>query len=186
MTWLNNDGLFQKFGKEEGVSGKGGEYTTYGPHRVLEVGINYTDVQSTSAVILGAVTDSASGGLGLNGYELPNGARIEAVEVVAETAFTSSGTIGTSTFVLGLVDQDRSTAYDDDGLLSASFTGGSIDAAGERTYVTPGVTGAGALVGTTLTNTGLLVVKNTQHASHPFTAGKAKVRIFWYNPTTVG
>jgi hypothetical protein len=114
---------------------------------------------------------------------LPEGLRIEEVEVFTQTAFTSSGTIGSATFVLGLKQRaDRSTELDHDGLLTASFVGSSIDAAGEKTVVRVGSTGAGALIGTTLSQDGVIVIANTQHGSHPYTAGKAVVRIRGYYP----
>lgn len=179
MTWTNDDGLIVKHGKEEGVTNKGGIYNTLGPAQISEIKIDYTDALSATHTCVGGT----SGALGL---QLPAGARIEAVEVIAETAFTSSGTIGTATFVLGLKRNDRSTEIDHDGLTTTAFVGSVLDAAGERTYVVPGVTGAGALIGTTLANSGYLTVANTQHGSHPFTAGKAVVRVYWYNPQTVG
>jgi hypothetical protein len=114
---------------------------------------------------------------------IPEGLRVEEVEVFTQTAFTSSGTIGSSTFSVGLKKRsDRSTELDHDGLLTASFVGSLIDAVGEKNTVKVGSTGAGALIGTTLTEDGVIVVANTQHGSHPFTAGKAVVRVRGYYP----
>lgn len=184
MTWVNSDGLIVKFGSEEAGPGRGGSKATLDGRIVIEFLVDYTDVQSTSYTRLGSVSSSINSPTGNNGVEVSSGLRIEAVEVIAQTAFTSSGTIGTSVFSMGLVREDQSTELDNDGLLTTSFVGGVIDAAGERTYVTPGVTGAGALIGTTLSNNGFIVLANTQHGSHPFTAGKAKIRIYGYFPST--
>jgi hypothetical protein len=185
MVWNNSDSLYVKFGVEEAARVKGGQYSTLGALECTEIKIDYTDALSATAAIVGSVATSpdAAGSIGV---QLPSGVRIEAVEVVAETAFTSSGTIGSSTFVLGLVRNDRTTVYDVDGFTTASFVGSVLDAAGERTYLTPGSTGAGAFIGTTLANSGYIVVANTAHATHPFTAGKAVVRIYWYKPQTIG
>lgn len=178
MSWQNNDGLYVKFGSEEGVSAQGGEYNKSGNQHEYEVVVDYSEALSATAAII----DGGSA-LGPQGVVIPEGLRIEEVEVFTETAFTSSGTIGSSTFVLGLKKRsDRSTELDHDGLLTASFVGGSIDAAGEKTVVRVGSTGAGALIGTTLSEDGVLVIANSAHASHPYTAGKAIVRIRGYYP----
>lgn len=185
MTWMNSDGLFVKFGKEEAALARGGEISSAELHEIEAI-VDWTDAVSATYTILGAVATLTGNGNSL-GVVVPEGARIEAIETVVLTAFTSSGTIGTSTFSVGLKKlSDRSTELDHDGFLTASFTGGSLDAAGERVYVVPGVTGAGALIGTTISENGILVVANTQHAGHPFTAGKVRVRIYYTLPSVTG
>lgn len=186
MSWTNSDGLYIKFGAEEGQVCKGGTYETCGPLTVTEFKFDYTDCVLASS-ILGSKDGAASSGhyAGSAGVLMPRGIRIEAVEVVAETAFTSSGTIASATLDVGLIRNDRSTAYDDDGFLAAlAFSG--LDTAGESTYLTKGSTGAGAFIGTTLANSGWIVLNNDAHASHPLTAGKGVVRIYWYVPQTLG
>lgn len=178
MSWLNTDGLYIKYGTEETAVSRGGEVDFDGMHE-YHFYVDYTDALSTSNVIVGTASGTETGSMG---PFLPKGLRIQQVKVIAETAFTSSGTIGTSTLVLGLVREDRTTELDYDGLTTTSFVGSVIDAAGETTDVRPGVTGCGALVGTTLANDGLLCVANSQHASHPFTAGKARIVISGYYP----
>lgn len=185
MVWNNTDGLYVKFGVEEAARNKGGQYSTLGALECTEIKIDYTDMLSATAAIVGSVATSPDAA-GAIGVQIPSGVRIEAVEIVAETAFTSSGTIGSSTMVLGLIRNDRTTAYTANGFTTTSFVGSSLDAAGERTYLTPGTTGAGAFIGTTLANSGYIVAANSAHATHPFTAGKAVVRIYWYNPQTIG
>lgn len=176
MSWQNSDGLYVKFGVEEGKVALGGEILNMGGQHVYEAVVDYSEALSATA----AIVDGGSA-LGPQGVVLPEGLRVEEVEVFTQTAFTSSGTIGTATFVLGLKKRsDRSTELDHDGLLTASFVGSAIDAAGEKTVVRVGSTGAGALIGTTLSEDGVLVIANTQHGSHPYTAGKAVVRIRGY------
>lgn len=181
MTWTNSDGLYVKFAKEEGISGRGGAYSTENDgSTIITFTINYTDALSATYTILGAASGVDAGSYGV---VIPKGLRIEEVKVLAESAFTSSGTIGSSTFSVGLKKtSDRSTELDHDGLLTASFVGSAIDAAGERSLVTVGSTGAGALIGTTLSENGVIVVANTAHASHPYTAGKAVVTVRGYFP----
>jgi hypothetical protein len=178
MSWMNSDGLFVKFGKEEGQVASGGWKEIDGNRVLVEVQIPYTELLSATDAIVGSVANP-----GAFGVELPEGLRIEAIETVVTTAFTSSGTIGTATLVFGLKKaSDRSTELDHNGLLTASFTGGNLDAVGERTYIVPGSTGAGALIGTTLSENGVLSASNSQHGSHPYTAGSVKVRIWGFYP----
>lgn len=178
MSWQNSDGLYVKFGPEEGKPALGGETNALGSIHTYEVVIDYTEAQSATY----AIVDGGSA-LGPQGVVIPEGLRITEVEVFTQTAFTSSGTIGSATFSVGLKKRsDRSTELDHDGLLTASFVGSAIDAAGETSVVRIGSTGVGALVGTTLSEDGVIVVANTAHASHPYTAGKAVVKVRGYYP----
>lgn len=178
MSWLNSDGLFIKMGKEEGATAVGGLVQSFEGKVYINADIIFSDALSaTYSIVDGGSTEN-----GAYGIVVPKGLRIEEVEVVANTAFTSSGTIATSVFSLGLKTKDRSTELDHDGLLTVAFVGTNLDAAGEKAVVRVGSTGAGALLGTTLAQDGVLVVANTQHATHPFTAGRAVVRIVGYFP----
>lgn len=173
--WVNNDGLQVRFDRDKAAKVVGGAVSKSDKH-LIEFVVDYAQVLTATPTILTPES-------GAYGVVVPKGLRVEAVEVIAESAFTSSGTIGTSTFVLGLKKMsDRSTELDHDGLLAAGFVGSRIDAAGERTYVEIGTTGVGALVGTTIAENGVIVVSNSQHASHPYTAGRARVRIVGYYP----
>lgn len=160
-TWSNSDGLYIKFGTDEATLTKAGEYNVLGPLHTVELTIDALTALTTTAVIQ---SDTAI---------IPDSARIEEVEVVVETAATSGGA---ATLDIGLVRTDRTTAYDDDGLVVAlALT--SIDAAGEKTVLRVGSTGAGALIGTTLANPGLLVASYNAAA---YTAGKVIIRVRYY------
>lgn len=175
MSWINADGLRVKFGREEAdvVPGKHTAGHDGGLH-VVEFDIDYTEVQSTSNVVLGSVAGDSGG------VRVPEGAVPVQLELIAETAFTSSGTIGTSTLVIGFLKaSDYSTALDVDDLTTTSFVMGVLDATGEDVIVNVGTTGAGDGYGVALTEPGVICVANSQHASHPFTAGKARCRL-WY------
>lgn len=162
MAYLNADGLYLKYGTERTVANKAGEYRFDGPLHCEEVKITLTAV-GTNSTILSDVT------------AIPAGARIEEVEIVTETGATSGGS---AVLNLGLIRTDRTTAYDADGLVAAlAIT--AYDAAGEKTVIRVGSTGAGAFLGTTLANTGLLVADWDTAA---FTAGVIVVRIYWYKP----
>ena len=173
MTWTNSDGLFIKFAKEEGQVVKGGTYSTLGPLKCTEVKIDLTDLAAIDTTyIMGSDHNN-------RGIVIPSGARIEKVEVVAETAATSGGA---ATLDIGLVRLDRTTAIDLDGVVAALALA-SINADGELNTLSVGVTSAGALVGTTTANAGILVAEvNTA----VYTAGKVAVRVYWYNPQTDG
>jgi hypothetical protein len=161
MAWLNADSLYLKRGVEKTVANKAGEYRFDGPLHCEEVVINLTAV-GTNSTILSDVT------------AIPAGVRIEEVEVVVTTAATGA----TAVLNVGLIRTDRTTVYDADGFIAAlALT--AIDAAGEKTVLRVGSTGAGAFIGTTLANTGLLVADWDTAA---FTAGQIVVRIYYYKP----
>jgi hypothetical protein len=176
MSWMNKDGLFVKFGKEEADTAAGGAYNVDGALKEVSVTIPYTELESASAAIVGSVGNS-----GARGVQLPKGALIEEVEIVVTEAFTSSGTIGSATFVSGTVEAgDRSTAADVDGLTTSSATGTALGLAttGTKTVLRQGSTGHGADIGgAALAENQILVAANSAHASHPYTAGELVMRI---------
>lgn len=180
MSWLNDDGLFVTFGNEKGRPSVGGsKVAADGVTKCIEFDVAYDEVQSATPAILGAVVGDAAP----KGVILPKGALVEKVDILVTTAFTSSGTIGSATFVLGTKEAgDRSTEADHDGLTTASATGTALGlaTAGTLTELVQGSTGHGADVGgSALPENQVVVVSNSQHGSHPFTAGAARVRI-WY------
>lgn len=156
MAWTNADGLYIRFGREEATLGTAGEYHNYGAQREVEVKIDLTGLALTSSILSDTVV-------------IPSGAFIEEVAVLTTVAATGA----TAALNIGLVDQDRSTALDADGLVAALAVT-AIDTAGETNVIRKGSTGAGALIGTTLTNAGLLVA---DYDTAAFTAGEVVVRI---------
>lgn len=174
--WVNSDGLAVKFGQDEADRALGGDIRTVNDIHVTQFDVSWSDLLSATYSVLGSVTSDGSGGI-----TIPKNARIKAIEVLTTTAFTSSGTVASSTLGLGLKKaSDLSTELDHDGFLTASFVGNRLDAVGERTYVEIGSTGVGALVGTTISENGVICVANTAHASHPYTAGTARIRVEWF------
>src|SRR5437879_4124017 len=93
-NWLNQDGLYVRFGDKEAVAAKYGEYKTFGPTRLVEAKIDFSDFAA-----FGVNTILSNEG------EIPKGAHIEKVEVEVETAFVGA----TATLSLGLIGLDRST-----------------------------------------------------------------------------
>lgn len=173
MSWFNADGLYIKIGNEEGQVAKGGMYSTLGPLEVTEVKMDLVSDAPAALTIVGTA-------LGQLGTAIPDGVRIEAVEVVVETAATSGGA---ATLTVGLKQRtDRTTTVSASGLVNAMALS-TINTSGQRQYLTTGSTGAGALVGTTLTNGGFLAAN---FGTAAFTAGKLVLRVYWYKPQTIG
>jgi len=170
-TWLNSDGLYIKYGADESEVAKGGQYSTDGSLHEVEATLLWSDFASATAVL---PINSSSYGI-----VIPKGARIEEVETVVETAFVNDGTVGTSTFVVGFNKADRTTALDVDGLLTSSATGTELGlaTAGTKKTITVGSTGAGTLIGESLSENGVMVFANGGHASHPNTAGSINIRV---------
>jgi hypothetical protein len=169
-TWFNNDGLYIKYGTDEVTVVDGGEYNTLGALHEVEIEIDLDSLATATESIL---SDTIT---------IPNGARIERVRFVVETGATSGGS---ATLDFGLIDQDRTTELDYNGFVAAlavadiSDTGAVIEFVAGADSVPDGHAGVGALVGTTLSNTGYFTAgANTA----VFTAGRIKARIYWYNP----
>lgn len=189
MSWQNSDGLYVKYGVEEGSPNKGGTYNSFGALQTTEFKFDWTDALSATRVILGTADTGSGASLvkgGAGGILMPRGIRIEQVDVVIETVFTSSGTLATADLQIGLIRNDRTSTYDDDGFTTSTFVGTFLTPVGKKTLLIAGSTGAGAFLGTTLANSGYITLLNSGHASHPLTAGKAAVRIHYYTPQTVG
>lgn len=179
MSWHNSDGLFIKVGKEEGASGRGGEYGTpdQGRH-VIDFTIDWKDVLSATASVLGSVATVANAQTGSFGVFIPAGFVPEQLEITTLVAFTSSGTIGSSTLVIGTKKaSDRSTDLNADAFTTTSFVAGVLDAANETTLIKSGATGVGDQFGIAVTENAVISVANSAHASHPYTAGVAKCRL---------
>lgn len=163
---VNADGLLVYYGAGEATVTRGGEYSLFGGNHVTEVIIDLPSLDLVAGSNEMIVADNVT---------IPNGAMIDKVEVtVMEVTAGSSSTID-----LGLIDQDRTTEIDFDGLLvNATTTWHTADIGTVVSYV-QGTSQGGALVGTVLTNTGLITASAD---TADFTDGVLKVRIFWSVP----
>jgi hypothetical protein len=179
MVWNNLDGLTVKFGLEEAATARGGHYGTddQGRH-VIEFTIDWKDLLSATAAILGSVATVADPRIGSQGVAIPKGFIPEFMETTATTAFTSSGTIGSATLEIGTIKaSDRTTALNSDAFTTTAFVGSVFDATNENVLVKTGATGAGDQYGIAVTENGLIAVRNSAHATHPLTAGVLRCRI---------
>ena len=153
-TYLDPDGRYRKYGVTKAVPTTAGDYLSYGDTRMIELQIDLTTL-TTSAVIQNDVTI------------FPTNSFIEEIIVDTET-----GATGGTSFSVGLVQHDRTTAVSTTAFLSAVPIADHTTA-GQRKSYTIGVTGVGANVGTTVANLGYI----TALAAGTYTAGKVKVRI---------
>jgi hypothetical protein len=167
MAWIDNAGLYQKYGLEQTVTQAGGEYKTWDAVRMIEFDLDLTTLTTTAGTIIP----------GTDNIHFPAGVAIEEVQVVNKTAATSGGA---ATLNLGLVRYDRTTEIDFDGILVTAPIA-DFNAANERKSYTVGVTGAGALItaGTVGSNPGYLVAS---YGTAAFTAGLVTIRIMYRKP----
>lgn len=164
-AWMNNDGLYIKYGLSEGVTANGGQILDRGPYRMVELTLTGTAIVSSSASGAGIVHDTVV---------IPKNARIDKVEVVATTLMDSAG--GNAVLNIGLIKLDRTTEIDFDGLVAA-LPEASMDPAGDYQTIDVNHAKKGALIGTTTAFKGLLTA---DYDTEAFTAGVIKVRVFYY------
>lgn len=161
MAWMNNDGLFIKFGAEEARVGGGGEYRWNGPFTEVEIDVRWNMLNAFGTV---TVLDDT--------VRIPNGVLLTSAEFETVVPFTSGGA---ATLDLGFYDTDRTTAYDADGIdVAIALT--AIDAVGET------VTCDGALINTILANNTPNLITATVGTAN-FTAGRGKLRLRYFVPS---
>lgn len=160
MSWTNNDGLFIRFGADKATARNGGESSTDGNDRVVTIPFDYTDLAATGTE--GVLAEEV---------RIPDGAVIKGADLTVSTAFASGGS---ATLSLGLIDVDRTTAYDADG----------IDATIAVAALTEGATIAcnGAAVNAKISNAGTAVLVTATEGTAAFTAGAAELVITYYMP----
>jgi hypothetical protein len=169
--WLNADGLLVKFGTDLARPTRAGEYSTLlgGGEHMTEVIVDLVRLSalSTFGSDIDVILDDT--------VTIPNGAMLNKVRLtVMEVTAGASATLD-----FGLYDQDRTTAIDADGLIVAGTTGWHTSAIGTVVEYLQGSTEHGALLGTVLTNTGLLTAQVDGAA---YTAGVIKLQVFWSVP----
>lgn len=167
-TWVNSDGLQIRFpgsGVQDAVVG-----STRG--QLGDSKVYYADIDWHH--LPGICTNEATGCIygGLSNAGIPAGALIKsAILTVTEGFLGTSGTIS-----LGLVQADG-TELDNDGLVDAE-TKANLDTAGKVS------TGAGALINTILASTANMYYLWATVQTTAFTAGKARLEIVYFMPTT--
>lgn len=161
-SFINN--LYRLYGVDRATPGIGGENYVSDGFNVVTLDIDLTTLTSTSTIID-------------NGIFFPAGVRLHSVTVIGTTAATSGGS---PTLDIGLIGLDRSTVPTNGGTaIVKTLAMTAIDTSGETNVINVGSTGAGDLLGTTLTNKYYLTARaNTA----TYTTGKVRVRIVTYKP----
>lgn len=176
-TWQNQDGLWIRLGPDEADMSSGGQFGDQIDLATIEFDLAWNDFNNTTQAVP-RTTDSF-------GIAIPNGARIEEVETVVRTAFTvSAGTVAAGVLQMGLAQNDRSTVIAAGGLLTTAATGTvlGLGTVGTKVVTRVGSTGAGTLLGTTLSQQGVVIVNNTTHGTNSYNAGLLRVRIRYFFP----
>lgn len=158
-NWVNSDGLLVKLGAVEATAQKGGATNISGDKREIVFDITMTELTSASAIVQ-------------DNLIIPKSARIEEIEIEVLTACTGA----TAVLNLGTVRSDRTTTYDENGLVDAA-TVASLDTAGKRLNIIYGSDYDGAQIGTTLAYNGLIVA---DYDTAAFTAGLIRVRVKYF------
>lgn len=161
MAYMHADGIYQKYGTEKTTPNTAGEYVTTGAIREIEVEITLANLTEAETILSDTTV-------------LPAGARIQEIEVITVTAAATGTAVD-----IGLIRTDRATEIDYDGLVAALVTA-SMNAAGETQVIRLGSTSAGALIGTTLANVGMITASATTATA--FTAGVLHVKIRYFIP----
>lgn len=159
MGWYNSDGLYVKFGQEEGQAAVLGEVRTAGVNRELVLTLDLTTLASTDTI------------LDYTTY-LPKDAFIESVTIETLTNATSGGS---ATLSVGLYKSDTTTAISATALVAAA-TVASLGNAGTCATLTLGSTYAGAKIGST---PGFPALLSAKYGTAAFTAGTVSIRVQW-------
>lgn len=165
MAYVDIGGLRQEWGVEQTVTSAGGEYSTLGDLRQIDIKLNLTQLTTTPTLIPG----------GANIF-FPAGVRIEAVEIIVDTAGTSGGS---ATLDVGLQRTDLSTEIDYQAFVKAAAV--ATLTAGQRLTITKGGTAVGDMVGTG-TSTANVGYITANYNTAAFTAGVLHIRIYYRKP----
>lgn len=163
-----SDGLLQRFGANEAQVTRGGTYAAVeGGRHIAQVSIGLADLPTAASGDEQILADNVI---------IPAGAFIEKVEVLVTKEPTTSGAPNLD---LGLVRLDRSTELDFNGLLAAADAFETGTDLGTLVVYDTTTTESGALVGTKLTNAGLLTASAD---TADWTAGVLQVRVYYSFP----
>lgn len=162
QTWLDNAGLYQKYGVDQTTSGTGGEYRTNGKEREIEFTLNLVTLTEAETV----VDDNIF---------FPVGVKITEVEIFVETA----GATGVAIDV-GFQRTDRTTEIDYDGLLAAWVV--ATMTVGNKVVLRKGGTQAGAMVGSGVATTNVGHITASRTTATAFTTGLIKITVRYERP----
>ena len=162
QAWLDNGGLYQKYGVDQTTSGTGGEYRTNGKEREIEFTLNLVTLTQAETI----VDDNIF---------FPAGVKITEVEILVETAAATGTAID-----VGLVRTDRTTEIDFDGILAAFVT--ATMTVGNKVVLRKGGTQAGAMVGSGVATTNVGHISASATTATAFTTGLVKITVRYERP----
>lgn len=162
QAWLDNAGLYQKYGVDQTTSGVGGEYRTNGKEREIEFTLNLVTLTETET----PVDDNIF---------FPSGVKITEVEILVETAAATGVAID-----VGLIRTDRTTEIDYDGILAAFVT--ATMTVGNKVVLRKGGTQAGAMVGSGVATTNVGHITASRTTATAFTTGLVKITVRYERP----
>jgi hypothetical protein len=168
MAYMDNTGLYRKYGTEKSTANIGGEFKTWTNYREVQLRIDLTTLTQTETIL----SDTTF---------LPKGADIFAIETMAITGAATGTAID-----VGMIKADRTTEYDYDGLLAAAPTAnmntdGETSVYKQAVTVPTGLTGTGAKIGVPLTETVYISASRTDGTA--FTAGDILLTIKYFQKT---
>ena len=166
-NWMNDDGLYIKFGTNEATPGYGGESSTDGNMRVITLtDIDTADIGSSPTILDYNV-------------RVPGGVMINKVTVRVTEAFATGDAADLN---IGLAESDM-TELDYDGFLDAAD---DLVAApvGSIWEYTQGSTDHGALIGAVTTTTLAPFYITFDTDTGTYTSGKFDLEIEYYVPNT--
>lgn len=162
QAWLDNGGLYQKYGIDQTIAKKGGEYRTNGKEREIEFYLNLAELTETETVID-------------DNLFMPAGVKITEVEILVETAAATGVAID-----VGFIRTDRTTEIDYDGVLAAFVT--ATMTIGNKVVLRKGGTQAGAMVGSGVATANVGHITASRTTATAFTAGLVKITIRYERP----
>lgn len=173
-NWLNKDGLFLQFGTAKATAVDGGEFKSYGANRIVEVLIDLSKLNTSTATIVDYNTFFPS---------MANFV-IEKVELLAEVAMS---TTNSPTLSVGVIKaSDQSTVPTNGATAFVNALAASSLAGGDLVTLTVGSTGAGSYIGDYEDTTNLTYPTNITATLGTATAtGKIRVRIHYHGVGTI-
>lgn len=171
-NWLNNDGMYIKYGTSLADPEVAGEFVSFAGNRIVEVLYNPVGASTTagSPTILSDTEFFPSG----------TGIYIERVEITAETALA-----GGTSFNIGLIQADRATIPSGygQGFIAAEVTA-TFNAAGDYVSYTAATSKAGSLIGSSPASaTGPYYL--TAYNLGTYTTGSLRIRIYYHGIGTI-
>jgi hypothetical protein len=171
-SYFDTDGLQRFYGTSKAIPEQGGEYRTVAGNRTVDILIDLSTLNTSTATIVSYNTFFPS---------LANVA-IESVVLFAETAMSTGSS---PTLSVGVIGQDQATVPTNGGTAFASSVAASALAAGDVVTLTAGVSGAGNYVGTSQSTGWTTPQYITAKLGTATATGKIRVRINYHGVGTI-